>query len=100
MKLDNIFKWLCLISMIGLLFLCCIKAFEYVGPVQRFSKKMKSEYGGGLQRIVTLYSHDGTVIKKWYGKIDLSNATEITDFIVDGRRIIIQGGIVITEEEQ
>ena len=100
MRDNSFFKWFCLISMIGLLFLCCAKAFEYVGPVQRFSKKMKSEYGGGLQRIVTLYDHNGAVIKKWYGKIDLSNATEITDFIVDGRRVIIQGGIIVTEEEQ
>ena len=99
MKDNSFFKWFCLVGMIILLIICSLKAFEYVGPVQRFSKKVKSEYDGGLQRVVTLYSHDGTIIKKWYGKIDLSNSEE-TDFILDNRRIIIKGGITTIEEEK
>ncbi len=98
MKINGFFKWFCLVSMVLLMILCSLKALEYVGPVQRFSKKIESEYGGGLQRVVTLYAHDGTMIKRWYGKIDLSNSDE-TDFILDGRRIIIKGGITVTEEE-
>ncbi len=100
MKDSNAFKWIIGSTLFILLVLCCAKATQYVGPVQRFSKKMESELGGGLQRVVTLYDNNGNVIKKWYGKIDLSDTTEIIDFIVDGRRVIIKGGIVVTEEER
>ena len=97
MRNSNI-KWIIGSILFVLLVLCGVKAMEYVGPVQRFSKKMESELGGGLQRTVTLYDHNGKIISEWHGKIDLSNSTEVVDFIVDGRRIFIYGGITVVKE--
>ena len=91
-------KWIIGSILFVLLVLCSVKAMEYVGPVQRFSKKMESELGGGLQRTVTLYDYNGKIIREWHGKIDLSNSTEVVDFIVDLRRIFIYGGITVVEE--
>ena len=91
-------KWIIESILFVLLVLCGVKAMEYVGPVQRFSKKMESEFGGGLQRTVTLYDHNGKIVHEWHGKIDLSNSTEVVDFIVDGRRVFIYGGITVVEE--
>ena len=39
MKDNSFFKWFCLVGMILLLIICSLKAFEYVGPVQRFSSE-------------------------------------------------------------
>jgi len=100
MRDTNFLKWFTVIIISMLLFICCLKATEYIGSVKRFSKGMESNLGGGLKRIVTLYDYHGQVIKQWYGKIDISESTEEADFIVDGRRIIIHGGIVVVEEEK
>lgn len=54
---------------------------------------------GGLDRTVTVYAYDGTVIKTYTGKIDISDNsdTEVL-FDMDGKRVIITNAIVIVEE--
>lgn len=65
----------------------------------RSVKSVKSDLGGGLDRTVTVYSYDGTVIKSWTGKFDVSENSNETFFDDEnGKRVIIQGGIIINEE--
>ena len=93
-------KWLVIATIALVLCICTAKAMEYVGSVKRFTKGMESNWSGGLKRIVTLYDYNGKVLKQWYGKIDMSESEIESDFIVDGRRVIIHGGIVVVEEEK
>lgn len=69
------------------------------GSLQRFVGDIGSDIKGGINRKAILYSNDGKVIKTWEGKIDLSKSTRETYMIVDGKRIIIHGGIMVVEEK-
>lgn len=64
----------------------------------RSAKTFQSNVDGGLSRTVTLYSNTGDVIKTWSGKIDLAESTDEIWFDLDGRRVNINGGIVVVEE--
>lgn len=66
---------------------------------QRYAKSIFSDYGGGLERKVTVYSNTGEEIRSWEGKFDVSSSETETYFDVNGKRVIIQGGIVIDEEQ-
>ena len=68
------------------------------GRMQRTTKSIKSNIMGGVQRTATLYDYSGNVIKRWSGKIDMSDSERETDFIVDGNRVIIHGGIAVIED--
>ena len=61
-------------------------------------KSFGSDVAGGLNRTVTVYSYDGDVLGQWSGKFDVSESENETFFDVGGKRVIIQGGIVINEE--
>ena len=65
---------------------------------QRALKTLKSDVTGGLNRTVTVYSENGIPIKSWSGKFDVSDSENEVFFDVDGKRVIIQGGIIINEE--
>lgn len=64
----------------------------------RTSKSIASDFGGGLYRTVTVYSNTGEEIKSWSGKFDVTESASEVYFDLDGKRIIIHGGIVINEE--
>lgn len=67
-----------------------------------FSRNVKSavsDYSGGLNRTVTLYDNTGNEIKSWHGKIDLESNDQEVFFDLNGKRVIIQGGIVVSEED-
>ena len=64
----------------------------------RMGKSVESNVGGGLDRTVTLYSNTGEELRKWSGKIDLEDDSDEVLFDLDGKRVVIQGGIVVTEE--
>lgn len=100
MKNDNFIKHFAIFVIVALLALCLAKAFTYVGSVRRFTKGLESNWSGGLDRTVILYDYNGKPIKSWSGKIDMSEATDETDFLVNGRRVIIHGGIAVIEENQ
>lgn len=55
--------------------------------------------GGGLERTVTLYDYTGKEIERWTGKFDVSESENEVYFDVDGKRVIIHGGIVVNEEK-
>ena len=61
-------------------------------------KSFGSDISGGLNRTVTVYSYDGDVLGQWSGTFDVSESENETFFDVGGKRVIIQGGIVINEE--
>lgn len=66
---------------------------------QRAFKTQHSNFDGGLNRTVTVYSYSGDEIRSWTGKFDVTENDQETYFDIDGRRVIIQGGIIINEEE-
>lgn len=65
---------------------------------KRAIKAQESNLNGGLERTVTLYSYNGEEIKSWAGKFDVSSSETETYFDIDGKRVIIHGGIVVNEE--
>ena len=65
---------------------------------QRGMKSISSNIAGGLDRTVTVYSYDGKKLGEWSGKFDVSSSEQETFFDIDGKRVILQNGIVINEE--
>lgn len=65
---------------------------------QRAIKSQQSNLDGGLYRTVTVYGYSGEEIRSWTGKFDVTENDQETWFDIDGRRVIIQGGIIINEE--
>lgn len=66
---------------------------------QRTLKSVSSDFGGGLDRTVTVYDYNGNEIRSWTGKFDVSESeNEVYFDNEDGKRVIIHGGIVINEE--
>lgn len=64
----------------------------------RNMKSISSDFSGGLERKVTLYSTTGEILGAWEGKLDLSESEDEIFFDLDGKRVIIHGGIVVVEE--
>lgn len=73
--------------------------FNSTAAGQRALKSQESNLDGGLSRTVTVYSYSGDEIASWSGKFDVTENDQETWFDIDGRRVIIQGGIIINEEE-
>ena len=65
---------------------------------KRSMKSFQSNIGGGLNRTVTVYDYNGEPIDSWTGKFDVSEDENKVFFDLDGKRVIIRGGIVINEE--
>lgn len=64
----------------------------------RYTKSWGSDISGGLDRTVTLYDYNGKVVKTWEGKIDLADTADEVWFDLDGKRVNVNGGIVVVEE--
>ena len=66
---------------------------------QRILKSWKSNYTGGLYRIVSVYDYNGNLLRE-YGPamIDISESENETFFDYNGTRIVIHNAIVIVEE--
>ena len=65
---------------------------------QRAFKSQESNLSGGIERTVTVYGYNGEEIQSWTGKFDVTESDQETYFDIDGKRVIIQGGIIINEE--
>ena len=87
--LKNVFMVAVLVSMLGL---------GGCASCSREMKSMESDFGGGLYRKVTLYDYEGEVLGEWEGKFDVSENDQEVYFDLDGKRVIIQGGIIVNEE--
>lgn len=81
--------------------LCTVLLFTGCESCSREMKSIKSDMGGGLNRTVSVYSYDGDLIKSWTGKFDVAenpNKNQVYFDNQNGKRIIIDGGIIINEE--
>ena len=76
-----------------------VTLFAGSSSMKRNIKSVTSDLGGGLERTVTLYDYTGKEIERWTGKFDVSESENEVYFDVDGKRVIIQGGIVVNEEK-
>lgn len=67
---------------------------------ERSMKNFGSDISGGMDRTVVLYDYEGDELARWEGKIDLqiSNDGGHIVFDQDGKRTVITGGIVVSEE--
>ena len=77
----------------------CIFAMSSCGSCKRFVKDTKTNIDAGTERTATLYDYNGKVIKKWEGKIDMSESHTETYLLVGEKRVIIHGGIMVVEEK-
>ena len=77
-----------------------IMALSMVGcaSTSRGIKSTVSDWTGGLDRTVTVYDYNGEAIKSWTGHFDVSESENEVYFDLNGKRVIIHGGIVINEE--
>ena len=60
-------------------------------------KTMESNTAG-LNRKITLYNDKGEVMREWEGVISLGDDDAQIMFDLDGKRYVLQGGIVVVEE--
>lgn len=77
---------------------CFVWSVFFNEGVKRNVKSIKSAYTGGLMRTVTVYDYNGCPVRSWKGKFDISENTNEVFFDIDGKRVIIHGGIVVSEE--
>lgn len=85
-----------IVSVIAIVTVCGLAGCS---SFSRNVKSVVSDYSGGLNRTVTLYDNTGNKIKSWNGKIDLESNDQEMFFDLNGKRVIIQGGIVVSEED-
>ncbi len=64
-------------------------------------KSIQSDLGGGLHRKAVLLDYNGDTIKTWSGKFDIRDegADNQIFFDINGKRVWIQGGIFLSEED-
>lgn len=75
--------------------------FTQTASGSRDLKTAVSDVSGGLDRTVKVYDYDGELLESYSGRIDIRQ-TDVAGrvlFDLNGKRITIDGGIVITEEE-
>lgn len=85
------------LATVGVVALCGLYGCAFCS---RSMKTVSSDVNGGLERTVTLYDNTGKEIKSWHGKFDIeSNDQEFFFDDSQGKRVIIQGGIVVSEED-
>ena len=67
---------------------------------QRELKNIGSDWSGGLNRKLIVYDYEGDTLAYYTGKFDIRDQGSDNQmfFDLDGKRIWIQGGIVVSEE--
>ena len=85
-----------IVSVLAIVIVCGLAGCS---SYSRSVKSMSSDIIGGLNRTVTLYDNTGKEIKSWHGKIDLESNDQEVFFDLNYNRVIIQGGIVVCEED-
>lgn len=85
-----------IVSVLAIVIICGLAGCS---SCSRSVKSMSSDFSGGINRTVTLYDNTGNEIKSWHGKIDLESNDQEVLFDLNGKRVIIQGGVVVSEED-
>lgn len=78
--------------------ICLIYAICNTETFQRIQHSFQSEFGG-LNRTLTVYDYNGNAIKSYSGRFDVGKSENEVYFDLNGKRVIIHGGIVINEEQ-
>lgn len=73
--------------------------FTGCASLEREIKTFTSDLTGGLHRTVSLYDYNGGLIREWSGKMDIAGSDQEIQFDLNGNRTIIQGGIVVVQED-
>lgn len=76
----------------------CLLILGCTETQKRKLKTTMSEYTGGLNRICTVYSLDGSVIKTFKGSFDIEKNDNRLQFDLDGKRRTIFNSPVVCEE--
>lgn len=84
---------LCFVTLFGML-----AYYNLTESGKRAKKTEKSNLTGGISRTVTVYDYNGNQISSWTGTFDVTANEHETYFDIDGKRVVIHGGIVINEE--
>ena len=85
--------FLCFVALFGML-----AYYNLTESGKRAKKTEKSNLNGGISRTVTVYDYNGNQINSWTGTFDVTASEHETYFDIDGKRVVIHGGIVINEE--
>ena len=91
-------KFLIVIGVIAAIAALISSVFFSSEKYKRQFKSLKSNYLGGIDRCVTAYSLSGSEIKKWCGSFDMQESESQVFFDLKGKRVIIRGGVIISEE--
>lgn len=75
--------------------IAAVAIFFVRSSTQRAIKDFQSEYTGGLNRTVNVYSYDGKKIATYDGKIDIAeNNGSVVKFQLKGKRYIYYNALV------
>ena len=86
-------KWLCRICAVVGLFGSL--AFAGCASCQRELKSCNSDFSGGLQRVVNVYSYNGTLLATHEGLIDIDdNDNGSIMFDLNGKRYVYYNAII------
>lgn len=86
-----------LVLVLAIITSCLVGCTE---SVERGFKDLDSEYGGGLDRTITVYDQNGQAIKQYKGKVDIEDSEYGNKVLFDmnGKRVIIYNAVVVAEE--
>lgn len=88
-----------LLVVFGVVIVCILfVAVTFKEDFKRGLKSLNSDFNGGLDRTITVYSDTGEVLEKYRGKCDIESNESKVLFDMDGKRVIIYNAIVIAEE--
>ena len=81
------------------IFAMCLSLTGCTASCQRNWKDVESNWGGGLNREVNIYSLDGTLIASHEGKIDIEDRENSILFDMEGKRYIYYNAIIEVVEK-
>lgn len=84
-------------------FISLVSVMNFVSceSCSREMKSLRSDINGGLHRTLVVLSNKGDTLAVYEGKFDIrdNGSDNQVFFDLDGKRIWIQGGIIISEEK-
>ena len=86
-------------KILGLLLLVLVLSGCTEG-MKRELKSINSNFSGGLNRVVSVYSYNGDLLREYEGKLDvqLSEGGKVM-FDLNGKRIMLYNVVVVVEEK-
>lgn len=91
---------LAIITILFIAFLAVVAMTGCTEGQKRELKNIQSDWGGGIERTAVLMDYNGDTIKTWHGKFDIRDTGSDNQIFFDlnGKRVWIQGGIFVSEE--